>query len=173
MKKVISILGAILFASFILSSCVGDKTPKEFAEEKGKVKFIESSVFLAIEKFGETEKGKLCFKFEKFYDENGNIIKENNFDASGSLFSKIEWNYNDKGNKIEKNNYDAAGTLLIKIKYVENGNKLDTAYYDADGIIMPNHEIINEEERSFSFIELSNISSNWIDLADEGSFLNT
>ena len=171
MKKVISILGAILFASFILSSCVGDKTPKEFAEEKGKVKFIESSVFLAIEKFGETEKGKLCFKLETFYDENGNKIKENYYNGAGSLYSKIEWNYNDKGNKIEKNSYDAAGTLLIKIKYVENGNKLDTAYYDADGIIIPNHEIINEEERSFSFIELSTISIYWIDLADDGSFL--
>ena len=173
MKKLIIIFGVILFVSIILTGCVGDKTPKEFAEEKekGKVKFIKSSVYLAIEKFGETEKGKLCFKLETFYDENGNIIKENSFDASGNLSLKIDRKYNDKGNKIEENSYDAAGTFLVKTKYVENGNKVDTSYYDADGIIMPNHEIINEEERSFSFIELSNISSNWIDLADEGSFL--
>ena len=92
MKKVMTILGVILFVSLILSSCGGDKTPKEFAEEKekGKVKFIKSSVYLAIEKFGETENGKLCFKLETFYDENGNKIKENSFDASGNLSLKIE-----------------------------------------------------------------------------------
>ena len=104
---------------------------------KGNVKFIARSTYKAVEKFGEIEKDYLSSKYTDKYDEKGNVIEENKYNADGSLRSfrpKTTYKYDENGNKIEENWYNA-GSLRYEFtyKYDEKGNKIEESWYNADG----------------------------------------
>ena len=84
---------------------------------KGKVSFYSESVFKFEEKFGELEKGSLREKATSKYDEKGNMIEDNHYNADGSLMYKNTYKYDEKGNMIENNTYNADGSLSSKYTY--------------------------------------------------------
>ncbi len=60
---------------------------------KGKVSFYSESKYTAVENFGEIEKGSLGDKYTYKYDEKGNKIVENSYNADGSLREKNTYKY--------------------------------------------------------------------------------
>ena len=81
---------------------------------KGKVSFFSESKYDLVEKFGEIEKGSLSDKFTYKYDEKGNMIEVNYYNADESLGDKYTYKYDEKGNKIESIRYNADGSLRFK-----------------------------------------------------------
>jgi len=86
-------------------------------ELKGNVKFIARSTYKAVEKFGEIEKDYLSYKDTYKYDEKGNMIEENKYNADGSLKSKDTYKYDEKGNRIEVICNNADGILYYKFTF--------------------------------------------------------
>ena len=78
---------------------------------KGKVSFFSESKYELVEKFGEIEKGSFIDKTTYKYDEKGNEIEWNVYNADGSLEFKNTYKYDEKGNEIEENQYNADESL--------------------------------------------------------------
>ena len=106
---------------------------------KGKVKSIKETLYEAVDKFGQIEKGNVLYDAFTFpftiYDEKGNNIEENHYDSDGRLSYKYIYKYDKKGNNIEENHYDSDGRLDSKYiyKYDEKGNKIEENRYDSNG----------------------------------------
>ena len=103
---------------------------------KGKVSSVKESEYIAVEKFGEAQKGSLFGKSTYKYDEKGNEIECNSYDSDGSLRTKSTYKYDEKGNEIECNSYDSDGSLRTKstYNYDEKGNMIEDKWnsYDSD-----------------------------------------
>ena len=128
---------------------------------RGNVKSIYTTSFVAIEKFGEIEKGDKEWQYSYEYD-NKSIyyewekIEHNYYDKDGELFRKYKYKVdegggfdvpfdlnvlNKKGETLgtradEHNIYDKDGEILgnyadYKLDY--SGNKIEKNYYDKDG----------------------------------------
>lgn len=69
---------------------------------KGKVSFIEESVYEADFKFGELQTGSLEKKYTYSYNENGNKTEKNWYEPDGSLAGKLTYKYDENENKIEE-----------------------------------------------------------------------
>ena len=134
MKKIILAILSVLR----LVSCKQSEKKNDLTEEnlKGKVKSIKETLYEAVDKFGQIEKGNWFNNYFTIYDKKGNIIEENDYDSDGSLNSKTTYKYDEKGNKIEENDYDSDGRLDSKTtyKYDEKGNTIEKNYYSySDG----------------------------------------
>ena len=133
MKKIILAILSVLR----LVSCKQSEKKNDLTEEnlKGKVKSIKETLYEAVDKFGQIEKGNWFNNYFTIYDKKGNIIEENDYDSDGSLNSKTTYKYDEKGNKIEENDYDSDGRLDSKTtyKYDEKGNIIEENHYDSDG----------------------------------------
>ena len=86
-----------------------------------------------IKKSGKYEQ-VLITKYIYRYDDNGNHIEDDWYDADGKLKLKYLFKYDDRGNRIERVQYDADGKLIGKLlpKYDDRGNQIEKASYDAD-----------------------------------------
>ena len=115
MKKIILAILSVLR----LVSCKQSEKKNDLTEEnlKGKVKSIKETLYEAVDKFGQIEKGNWFNNYFTIYDKKGNIIEENDYDSDGSLNSKTTYKYDEKGNKIEENDYDSDGRLDSKTTY--------------------------------------------------------
>ena len=103
---------------------------------KGKVSSVKESEYIAVEKFGEAQKGSLFGKSTYKYDEKGNEIECNSYDSDGSLRTKSTYNYDEKGNMIEDkwNSYDSDSSFTkATYKYDEKGKRIECNSYDSDG----------------------------------------
>ena len=137
MKKIILAILSVLR----LVSCKQSEKKNDLTEEnlKGKVKSIKETLYEAVDKFGQIEKGNVLYDAFTFpftiYDEKGNKIEENDYDSDGRLDSKTTYKYDEKGNIIEENDYDSDGRLDSKYiyKYDEKGNKIEENRYDSNG----------------------------------------
>ena len=133
MEKIILAILSVLR----LVSCKQSEKKNDLTEEnlKGKVKSIKETLYEAVDKFGQIEKGNWFNNYFTIYDKKGNIIEENDYDSDGSLNSKTTYKYDEKGNKIEENDYDSDGRLSYKYtyKYDEKGNIIEENHYDSDG----------------------------------------
>ena len=97
---------------------------------KGKVKSIKETLYEAVDKFGQIEKGNVLYDAFTFpftiYDEKGNNIEENHYDSDGRLSYKYTYKYDEKGNTIEQNIYyhgsRPAENYSYKYEYDKNNN---------------------------------------------------
>ena len=114
---------------------------------KGKVKSVKEAPFIAIEKFGNIEKGKRergefptweqDYGFITTYDNKGNIIEKKCFNSDGSIMKKLTFDYNDKGNIIKLNIYKNENDEYTETyKYDENTNQIEKKCYKSDGSFM-------------------------------------
>ena len=132
MKKIILVILSVL----CLVSCNQSEKKNDLTEEnlKGKVKSIKETLYEAVDKFGQIEKGDVLNNYFNIYNEKGNKIEENRYDSDGSLYFKDTYKYDEKGNKIEENRYNSDGSLYSKTtyKYDEKGNMIEDNFYDSD-----------------------------------------
>jgi hypothetical protein len=150
MKNLLFTSTLFLIINFSFAQTTTDLTK---AGLKGKVSFISCSEYKLVEKFGEIEKGSFYFKDTYKYDEKGNKIESNFYDADGSLSHKVTSKYDEKRNEIEVNGYYADGSLFYKdtYKYDEKGNKIERNSYYADGSL--SHKVTYKYDEKGYMIE--------------------
>lgn len=162
--KVISILVFIV----LLSGCSTIKKEKNDLKKmnlKGKVRSIREFYYKAVEKSGEILKGKIeKYDFEHrdtyiIFNNKGNGIEENAYNADGSFAYKWTCKYDNKGNQIETNDYDSDGKFYKKwiIKYKYKWNKIETNVYNSDGSF--SHKWILKYDYKGNQIEQNNYRS--------------
>jgi len=127
-----------ILLTITLSSCLDNRKAKNSLTEdglKGKVSFIEESVYIAVYKFGEAQKGSLIWKETAKYDENGNRTETNYSDSRTSWEHKYVYKYDENGNQIESDKLYSSGGLERKYiyKYDEKGNQIERNEYNSDG----------------------------------------
>jgi len=126
-----------LFLTVLIVGCSGDAKKNDLTvlNLNGNVKSITETVFEAIEKFGEITNGKIKYTYSFIFNNNGNKIEENYYEADGSLKNKQIYKYDDNGNMFEENYYEADGSLGYKkiYKYDDKGNMFEGYSYEADG----------------------------------------
>jgi hypothetical protein len=103
----------------VLLSCFSRQNNNENAsQQKGKIKFITSFGFDAVEKDNEPPKDTLTSKATFVYDEKGNLIEGNYYDLkTNSVFSKDKRVYDDRGNMVEIIFYNRIGDQDGKYTY--------------------------------------------------------
>lgn len=144
MKKII-LLTALITASFILFSCSGqnnNKIKNDLTELKlkGKVKTLKETKYIAVDKFGEIQKGDMVDEVPKYicsFNEIGKKTEESQYNSDGSLLISGRWiyKYDDKMNNIEINMYSSDGSLNDKNIYIydDKGNKTEWNAYNSNG----------------------------------------
>lgn len=77
---------------------------------------------------------KLKVKFTYKYDEKGNQIEKNGYNAIGKLSKRTTFKYDNKGNQIETNMYMEDGKLFYKVNnfYDSIGKVYETITYQLD-----------------------------------------
>ncbi|MBL0336739.1 MAG: hypothetical protein IPP73_15875 [Chitinophagaceae bacterium] len=147
---------------------------------KGKIKSIVRTTYLAVEKFGEAQKGDriLMTEFHTF-NEKGNVIEERKEDPPGEITGKwtyefdengilmkdggIGWygiyKYDISGNCSEYTTYESDGTLRAKTKYKydKNNNRVESNHYNSDGSL--NYRITNVFDGKKNITETSNYNA--------------
>ena len=117
-------LTTVLFLLVIILGCtIGEKTKNSLTKENliGKVKFINASDYDAVEMFGEIAKGTLTYKYTYKYDEKGNKIEENQYNANGTLNYKTTFKYefDASGNWIKQTESKDGKPSKIKEREIE------------------------------------------------------
>lgn len=125
---------AIILTSFI-SSCSQTMSQDNDLLKlnlKGGIKQIKQFTYVAIEKFGEIQKGELQPNI--FFPENQNMILvfdnggyikgRQNFDKSGIYIGKTEYNYNDQKIIISTIGYDTKGSIDNSQKGIYDAEKM-------------------------------------------------
>jgi YD repeat-containing protein len=162
-----TVLFLLLVTVCLLSSCSDDRPPAKTSSYldnmglKGKVKSLIETEYNAESKLGEIQKGNIIkTKAINLFNENGNTLEYQLFNADGSQNAKGTYKYDDKGNMIEvthfrdgklssKDTYEfdnkeyevnsksylPDGSLESrgKNKYDEKGNKIEEIYFQANG----------------------------------------
>ena len=144
MKKNIFII-AILSLLMLATACSNDstqekKTLKQGKAEKfdinekndlsdlklcGKVKSSKSISYEAVVKSGNVSKGKIIEDTYSYmvFNEQGNILEENNYKRDSILTSKKLYKYNEFGNLIEGKIYKPASILTEQQVFVYNSDR--------------------------------------------------
>ena len=137
-----SISVAALFSSYDLKA----EAPERQGWEKnfplyGDVESVVMTEYKLEEKFGEVVRG--CIRdYDKYYfNDAGDVIKEDCYNSDGSLSYKYIYKYDSSGNMIELALYDSDGSLFEKgiYKYDSSGNKIEEARYYSDGSLSYKH----------------------------------
>ena len=140
MKKLLStllLIGMLVFVSFS-PSAINKKDPTDL-NLKGKVKTLTETMFKAVDKFGEIQKGEIQGKDIILFNDKGNRIEYNYYNSDDGRLSENDiFKYDDKGNKLEKTSYNSDGSLAYKYtyKYDDNGNNIEYNRYKSDGSLM-------------------------------------
>ncbi|MFJ1365788.1 RHS repeat domain-containing protein [Capnocytophaga canimorsus] len=145
MKKIILLILTLI--TFVGYSQQKKKNHLEEADLKGKVKSIKITQYESLEM---TKKDTILNSRQFIlYNEQGNKIEENNYDAYGKLYNKSTYIYDDNARLIEKNWLSSQNGNLILIdkhryEYDKNGNKTKYNSYDSNGnnygTIVYNHD---------------------------------
>lgn len=149
MKNLLLILALFFMSAY--SYCQHKNDLKTY-NLKGNIKSVTFSNYMAIEKFGEVQKGslknRLFLKFNKkgnleslsedvkyFYDFKGRLVKIESFVKSmmGPHFDT--YLYDEKGNNIEINRFKFDGEIITKhkMKYNNNNFKIEQNEYNSIG----------------------------------------
>lgn len=139
-ERKMRILLLMICATLMISRGYNEKkTDLQEANLKGRVKSVREIPYDAVEKFGKVEKGSMRgFSYDNayvLYNEQGNIVERNGYNADGSLEYKLTYQYDNKGNIVEENWYDPYVSLDSKwtYQYDNKGNKVEENGYNADG----------------------------------------
>ena len=75
--------------------------------------------------------GSVDCRYQYDYDENGNRIRELQYDGKGKLEHRNEYEYDENGNEIRYTRYYSNGKILeqSEYEYDENGNRIAETYY--------------------------------------------
>ena len=138
MKKQLFIATGVLL---ILFGCNHNNVKNDLKEANllGNVKSVRQTSFKALEKFGKLTKGDRYGYGDGdgyvLYNDEGNIIEQNEYNSDGSLSFKHTYTYDNKGNMIEQNRYNSDGSLSKKYTstYDNKGNVIEENEYDSDG----------------------------------------
>jgi hypothetical protein len=109
---------------------------------RGKVRTIESEMYLVKDRFGEIKKDTLMLKITDCYNDKGYITKSGGYhsfllnylpDSSGQKIYK----YNEKNDLVEVTTSKLDGSIYDKViyKYDDKGNQIEYNYYQADGAL--------------------------------------
>ena len=63
------------------------------------------------------EEGEIIFYFENYHNENGDVIKSENYDGDGELMDYFLVEYNQNGDILKESLYDPDGELLVYTLY--------------------------------------------------------
>ena len=104
--------------------------------EKNAVVDLYNSEDLLIKKIT-YEEGEAIFYFENYYNENGDVIKSENYDGDGELMDYFLSEYNENGDVLKESLYDCEGELLAYIlcHYNENGFLVKIEEFDGEGAL--------------------------------------
>jgi len=83
----------------------------------------------------ETEGSRTMNDNKSFFNANGELVEEVNYNKEGKFKSDVKYKYNHDGDVTEENEYDEAGTLVEKraIKYDALGEKAEELVTDKNG----------------------------------------
>ena len=112
-KTTFRVILSLIFAFFMSGCSDKNKTDIEKFSLKGKVKQLTEMQYYAVDKFGKAEKGDAFreegWDFIMEFNEMGNFGKVTQIDVEGKEVGHTEYVYNQDGNLIIENNYDAEG----------------------------------------------------------------
>ena len=118
-----SVLGVALIGWLVLISGLfkKDKKPKDKTPEipEGYV-----SVFRRTKSYSVSEDGEKTLQAEYSYDEFGRLIKETDYNVSGSVSYEKTWSYNSRGGIGEYRRESEDGVLICEEIYDDDGNLL-------------------------------------------------
>ena len=112
MKKLI----LLLFIPLVFACSDDKKNDLDELKLNGKVKSLKTTTYSAVEKFGEPVQDEFTSQTEYIFNEDGFYKEVNIFNESRGL-SKSKYKYDDDGNNIETNYYDTDGELEEKSKF--------------------------------------------------------
>lgn len=127
---------------------ISEKNFNDKGQVKTEVKYSNS----------EGNTGKMPITVAYKYDDNGNVIEEEQTDANGNKISKNAYEYDDNGNKVKNTVYDKDGNLESTIKYNwADGNLESSEQYDKNGKLKSvGTDFYNGNENKPKNIELYN-----------------
>ena len=133
----------VIFLAFLLISC------SLFSQSKKEKKAIKTWGIKAItETVVEIIDGKETTRKDSYtrYDKNANIVFNEEYKKDGSLKHKETNGYDNKGNMIEENVFDAAENRTEKkykrtFKYDSEGNKTEESEFDQNGNLIKKTQI--------------------------------
>ena len=81
------------------------------------------------------EEGKITFYYVNYYNENGDVVRSENYDGSGELIDYFLSEYNENGDLIRENYCDSYGEVLsyALFHYDKNGNLAKKEELHIDG----------------------------------------
>jgi antitoxin component YwqK of YwqJK toxin-antitoxin module len=88
-----------------------------FSQTRNEIRDLDILSVKEIEVDYEDSNGKEVLKFETFYDNRGNVIKELDYDKSGNLTEIITYEYNEDDNKTKEIHYKPNNTILNTFIY--------------------------------------------------------
>lgn len=96
---------------------------------------------------------KLAFRYKYIYDEQGNVLEKDSFNASGELEEKFRYKYDIQSNKIEKCICNPNGSLRERYlyKYDETGKRTEKVFVGADNKV--NYTIIYKYDGQNRLVE--------------------
>ncbi|MFA7066239.1 MAG: hypothetical protein WC199_05595 [Dysgonamonadaceae bacterium] len=129
---------AVLIGSFFIYESIKIENDWTKNNLKGEVKSVKSSIFKAVDRHGEIEKGEAPWPNSINYlifDQEGKMIEEDICKSDGSLDSKKLYKYDDNSNMIEENWCHPDGRILSNriFKYDNNGNMIEENYFSSGG----------------------------------------
>lgn len=135
MKRVLFLISLITF----VTSCSKQQKFLSMFEVNGNVKSIRTTVYKAVEKFGEVIQGDIISDEEMnkliTFDENGNIKEISIFNKNGDLEKKSIYVYGVDNKVLRINKYDGYGNENGKTVYSYNeyGKEIEIIDYDRIG----------------------------------------
>ena len=171
----------LILVPFLFFSCVQENDLKK-NNLKGKVKILIEREYIAIEKFGEPETGKLIsikeFEFDsignivryrrdnkyeetKLFDEKGNVkeinkfVLENYYSENLLFINKIVNKYNSDNKLIETSTYNSIGDLENKKTYLLNNDNKIIEINELNPSSLKNNIIIkfNDKNKVLEYLE--------------------
>lgn len=106
-------------------------TAFSFAQKKKTIKKYNIRSIVSTEQ----QNGKIVNDNKSFYNANGQLIEEINYDKDGKFKSDTKYKYNSDGDVIEESEYSEAKVLIEKrvIKYDVLGEKTEELVQNKDG----------------------------------------
>ncbi len=123
-------ISVILFLSVFFVQLASGQSKKEVRQNK-----LRSTTIVDVEN-GKTHPNKTSF-----FDRDGKITEESDYDKNGQLKNKIKYKYNSTGEVIEEDEFDATANTHEKhiIKYNALGEKTQESVYSESGKLLKIH----------------------------------
>lgn len=89
----------------------------------------------------QTKEGKSIFDNKTFFDKEGRVLEEINYDSLGQFKSHVKYNRNIKGDVVEELLLDRNGKIIQKnvLKYNKLQQKTEELVYDGENALLLKH----------------------------------